>query len=172
MVVMAIIVAAMKSRPRAFYDGARYQVEESVGHLMHRITLQMRRRIERRMAGHGLTAAQWVPLWMLATGQADNAQAIACASQNDAGAVTRMLDRLEDKGLVARTRSAADRRVVQLELTDAGREVVREIPFVLAEVNNQALAGFSADEFELLKSMLKRLHANVTALEEQENATS
>lgn len=171
MIVMTTIVAAMKSRPRAFYDGARYLLDESVGHLMHRITLQMRRRIERRMADHGLTAAQWVPLWMLATGQADNAQALACASHSDAGAVTRMLDRLEAKGLVARNRSAADRRVVQLELTDAGREVVREIPFVLAEVNNQALHGFDADEFELLKSMLKRLHANVGALEEPENTT-
>ncbi len=161
----------MKSRPRAFYDGSRYLLEDSVGHLMHRTVLQMRRRIERRMADHGLTAAQWVPLWMLATGQADNAQAIACASNNDAGAVTRMLDRLEAKGLVARTRSAADRRVVRLELTDAGREVVREIPFVLAEVNNEALRGFGSDEFEQLKSLLKRLHANVAALEAEENPT-
>ncbi len=171
MIAMTIIVPAMKSSSRAFYDGARYRVDESVGHLMHRTVLQMRRRIERRMADHGLTAAQWVPLWMLATGQADNAQAIACASHSDAGSVTRMLDRLEAKGLVARTRSAADRRVVQLELTDAGREVVREIPFVLADVNNDALRGFSSDDFEQLKSLLKRLHANVGALEEEENPT-
>lgn len=158
----------MKSRPRAFYDGARYHLDESVGHLMHRITMQMRRRIERRMTAHGLTAAQWVPLWMLATGQADNAQTLACVSGTDAGAVTRVLDRLQAKGLVARTRSAADRRVVQLELTDAGREVVRQIPFVLAEVNNEALRGFSGAEFEQLKTLLQRLRANVSALEQED----
>ena len=154
----------MKSRApaAAFYDGANYNADESVGHLMVRITTHMKRRIERRMAVHGLTAAQWVPLWMLQTRQGETAQELTCAMNTDAGAMTRMLDRLEAKGLVERERSADDRRVVRLRLTDAGKEVVREVPQVLAEVNNAALRGFTGAEFEQLKSMLKRMHATVT----------
>jgi DNA-binding MarR family transcriptional regulator len=40
---------------------------------------------------------------------------------------TRMLDRLIRKGLVRRTRSASDRRVVRLRLTPAGRDLVEKI---------------------------------------------
>lgn len=149
----------------AFYEGGRYEIEQSVGHLMKRITTQMRRRIERRMAEHGLTEAQWVPLWLLATGQGDTAQALTSAIDMNPGAMTRMLDRLEAKGLVARERSARDRRVVRLSLTAAGRDLVRHIPGVLAEVNNGALRGFSAAEFETLKALLRRMQATLAAEE-------
>jgi DNA-binding MarR family transcriptional regulator len=150
-----------------FYDGGDYDVNGSIGNLMHRITAQMRRNAEKRMAVHGLTAAQWKPLWLLGRGEVDTAQALTCATETDAGAMTRMLDRLEAKGLIERTRSATDRRVVQLRLTDAGREVVRHIPFVLAEVNNAALRGFSDAEFQQFKTLLQRAHAN---LSDDENA--
>lgn len=154
---------AMNARPpAAFYDGSEYVAIESVGHLMHRITLLMKRRVSARMAEHGLTAAQWAPLWMLDNGQGTTAQELTCILNTDPGAVTRMLDRLEAKGLVARERSADDRRVVQLRLTDAGRDVVRHIPFVLAEVNNEALRGFRAAEFRQLKTLLQRVHATLS----------
>ncbi len=149
---------AMKSRsPSAFYDGSQYVMSDSIGHLMKNITLAMRRRIEHRMAEHGLTAAQWAPLWMIATGQAGTAQELTCALSLDAGAMTRLLDRMEAKGLVARERSSDDRRVVRLRLTDAGQAVMRHVPFVLAEVNNAALRGFDAQEFALLQALLQRI---------------
>jgi len=78
--------------------------------------------------------------------------------------MTRALDRLEAKGLVARVRSSEDRRVVNLELTDAGREVAAVVPAVLAEVLNLHLAGFSHDEWRALLGMLKRMRANGDAL--------
>ncbi|MDE2396242.1 MAG: MarR family transcriptional regulator [Burkholderiales bacterium] len=153
----------MKPRtPATFYGGAQGEVTKTVGHLMHRIVTELRRRIEQRMAVHGLTSAQWVPLWMLASGQGHTAQELTCIMHADAGSITRMLDRLEAKGLVERERSAGDRRVVELRLTAAGRATMRQVPPVLAEVNNAALAGFNAEEFALLKSFLERIHANVS----------
>ena len=152
----------------AFYDGAHYEVDESIGMLMARISAGMRRRIEKRMADHGLTAAQWKPLWLLDRGLATTAQSLTCATETDPGAMTRLLDRLEAKGLIERERSATDRRVVQLRLTDAGREVIRHIPFVLAEANNAALRGFSRDEYEQLKRLLKRMNATVSEDEKTE----
>lgn len=152
-------------RPAAFYDGRQIQVTDSIGRLTGLIALQMRRRVERRMAEHGLTAAQWLPLWMLASGKGDSAQALTCALDMDPGAMTRLLDRLEAKGLLQRERSAEDRRVVRLSLTDAGRAVVRHIPGVLADVNNEALRGFTREEFETLKALLGRMHATLSAEE-------
>ena len=165
-IAYANIIDRMKSRKAApFYDARRYHVDDGVGYLMKRITTQMRRRIERRMAEHGLTEAQWVPLWLLANGQGDTAQALTCAIDMDPGAMTRMLDRLEAKGLIARERSAEDRRVVRLSLTRAGQDIVRHVPGVLAEVNNSALQGFSAEEFATLKALLGRMLATLASEE-------
>jgi len=74
--------------------------------------------------------------------------------------MTRTLDRMEAKGLCRRERSATDRRMVTLTLTDSGREAAQVIPDVLSRVQNAHLVGFSPDEFELLKSLLRRILAN------------
>jgi DNA-binding MarR family transcriptional regulator len=71
--------------------------------------------------------------------------------------MTRMLDRLEAKQLCRRVRSSQDRRVVHLELTQAGSAAAREIPAILCRIQNAHLAGFSVDEWETLKSYLGRI---------------
>jgi len=152
--------------PRPFppYDGQRYDVSESVGHQLFCLMTLMRREVELRMAEHGLTDAQWRPLWAIKTGQATTPNEIARAVDIDAGSVTRMLDRLEAKGLVERVRSDADRRVVRLRLTEFGETAVRQVPAVLAAVNNEFLAGFTEAEWKQLRKLLGRMRDNGIAL--------
>jgi len=151
-------------RPFPLYDGLRYDVDESVGHMLVCLMTLMRREVEVRMAEHGLTDAQWKPLWMIKSGRATTPNEIAREADIDAGSVTRMLDRLEAKGLVERLRSESDRRVVHLRLTDAGEVAVRQVPAVLAAVNNEFLAGFSEAEWKLLRKLLGRMRDNGIAL--------
>ena len=157
-------------KPCTLYDGRRYDVGTSIGHQLFGLTIQMRREVEKRMAQHGLTDAQWKPLWMLKIGRATTAIELAREMDIDAGAVTRMLDRLEAKGLLERVRSEADRRVVHLRLTEAGDTVAKKVPFVLAAVNNDFLRGFSEAEWKQLRRMLGRMADNGTALQQQDEA--
>ena len=154
--------AAEASAPAAatFYDGRDYVATESVGHLLHQVMFAMRRDIELRMGDHGLTAAQWLPLWKLKLGVAGTAQELARQMNVDAGSMTRLLDRLEAKGLIERLRSSTDRRVVNLALTAAGEAVVEHVPQALADVNNSYLQGFSHVEWQQLKGLLRRMLAN------------
>ena len=78
-----------------------------------------------------------------------------------------MLDRLEAKGLVRRARSSEDRRVVNLELTDEGRDAAGRIPEVLCQVLNAHLRGFSRDEWLQLKGMLGRMLDNAAVLQQE-----
>jgi DNA-binding MarR family transcriptional regulator len=78
----------------------------------------------------------------------------------DAGAMSRLLDRLEAKGIVRRMRGDPDRRQVQVELTDKGRALSPQIMPALARVYEQFLAGFSQDDAARLQSLLQRLLAN------------
>lgn len=148
------------AEPIRFYDGHDYVPTDSVGHLLHQLMFAMRRDIEQRMAAHDLTAAQWLPLWKLKLGTATSAQELARQMGVDAGAMTRLLDRLEAKGLIERLRSRTDRRVVNLALTAAGEAVVQHVPQALADVNNAYLQGLSRAEWEQLKQLLKRMLAN------------
>ena len=144
----------------AFYSGDAYTLEASVGHDLRVLLGSLNRRIDRQMQAHDLTAMQWKPLLMLKFGQAETAAELARLNCSDTGAMTRMLDRLEAKGLIARERSAQDRRVVHLKLTDAGQRVADLIPYGLSAVLNEHLEGFSAAEFDQLKSLLHRMLAN------------
>jgi len=74
----------------------------------------------------------------------------------DTGLMTRMLDKLEAKELLQRSRSLEDRRVVNLALTEKGEEVAAQIPEVAPDVLNAHLKNFSKVEFEELRRLLRK----------------
>ena len=143
--------------PADFYRSAEYCAEESVGYLMKRIMLSIVQQADKRLGEHDLTSAQWGPLLRLKNCGDSTVVELARWLQIDAGAMTRLLDRLEKKGLCKRVRSTEDRRVVRVELTPAGEVAITEVPAVLADVMNAHLAGFSKTEWQALKTYLKRM---------------
>lgn len=145
-----------------FYRGDAYPIGDSVGYLLKQIRSQLDRAVDGEMAEHDLTGVQWGPLLMIHYGVGNTAAEIARYACVDTGAVTRMLDRLEGKGLVQRSPSPTDRRVMRLELTREGERLCRDaIPFALARVSNGLLRGFTSDEFRQLKDFLIRVLANL-----------
>lgn len=151
---------AGQAPPARFYSAENYRPEESMGYLMRQILSTVAQEVQRQLAPTDLTNAQWIPLFKLYSGQASTVAELARACQLDAGAMTRTLDRLESKGLCQRVRSETDRRVVNIALTEAGKEAASGIPAVLSRVQNAHLAGFSEEEFETLKSFLRRILAS------------
>ena len=79
--------------------------------------------------------------------------------------LTRLVDNMEKKGLVARRRNARDARAVMLHATPAGRRLTLRILPIAERYETVALAGFSAAETRVLKAALRRLYANMDALE-------
>jgi DNA-binding MarR family transcriptional regulator len=152
------------------YAGDRYDAAGSVSQQMVNLVQLMRREVDARMAKHGLTDAQWRPLWMIKSGRAATANELAREIWIDSSAITRLLDRLEGKGLVERVRSHSDRRVTLLRLTEAGEVAAAKIPYVLASVNNDFLHGFSERDWRQLSELVERMTANGRALQAQEDA--
>lgn len=150
--------------PVNFYTASAYASSESVGHLMKRVVGSIVCQADRRLDAHGLTSAQWGPLLLLQRAGSMPVAELARRLFIDAGAMTRMLDRLERKQLCKRVRSSDDRRVVQVELTPQGEAAITEVPAVLADVLNAHLAGFSKTEWLALQGYLQRLADNGEAL--------
>ena len=143
-----------------FYSGRTYAVDDSYGYLLRRLYASIQRHVEKRMQPLDLTAMQWGPLMLLAEGKGHTAAELARAMDIDTGAMTRMLDRLEAKGLLGRARSVSDRRLVHLELTAEGLRAAAQIPQVLADVLNLHLRDFDQAELQLLMTFLRRMITN------------
>jgi DNA-binding MarR family transcriptional regulator len=160
-------VRPMFSTPIAsdpIYCGANYDARESVAYLMRRVLSSVVQQAELRLESHDLTHAQWMPIYKLYKSGGMAVAELARELEMDAGATTRLLDRLEKKGLCRRVRSTEDRRVVNLELTAEGKAAASRLPPVLAEVLNGHLAGFSVEEWQQLMGFLRRMLANGEAM--------
>ena len=150
--------------PANFYSAESLRPDNSLGRLMKRVMQSLLLQVDRRLAEHDLTHAQWLPLYRIAQGECDTMAALARDQALDPGAMTRALDRLEAKGLLRRERSLQDRRVVKLALTETGRAASQHVPPVLAEVLNAHLAGFTPAEWRQLLALLERMVVNGDAL--------
>lgn len=158
--------------PAQFYSPGDYCAEESVAYLMKRVLLSFVQQAELRLEPHDLTHAQWQPLFKLRKAQTMAVAELARELQMDAGAMTRLLDRLEKKGLCKRIRSTEDRRVVMVELTPDGETAAALVPGVLSEVLNAHLAGFSKTEWQALMGYLRRMLDNGEAMRGSEGMAS
>ena len=144
-----------------FYRGDDFRAEESIGYLLRTLRIHMDRAIDDEMTPYDLTGVQWRPLLALHLGLGDTAAELARLGCVDTGAMTRMLDRLEAKGLVRRSPCPNDARVMRIALTAEGRRLCRLIPYALSRVLNSTLRGFTEAELRTLKSMVCRMLANV-----------
>jgi DNA-binding MarR family transcriptional regulator len=155
-----------KLAPAQFYLPGQYQPEQSVGHLMNKVLSSILAQADAQLAPYKLTYVQWVPLYKLLTNENLTSAQLAREIAIDPAALTRSLNRLENKGLIHRERSQQDRRVVHLSLTDAGRDVAQHVPSVLADVLNGHLQGFSESEWSLMLQLLQRMLRNGEALKQ------
>jgi len=106
---------------------------------------------------HGLTGAQFTILRRIAENAAHTAADLSRLLQYDTGSMTRMLDRLEEKGVICRERSPDDRRVVNIYLTSSG---THDYPKWREEVRrglSNMFDALSSDEQTQLGSLLSRL---------------
>lgn len=151
-------------KPAQFYRADDYRVDESLGWLLKRIKQSIVHMADQRLGALDITHAQWGPLIRLRMAGPHSTVALGRELDMDAGALTRLLDRLEAKGLVQRQRSEADRRVVMVSLSEEGQRATAALPSVLSDIFNAHLAGFSEAEWRTLLNLLQRIVANGEAL--------
>lgn len=144
------------------YSAESWSMDESLGYLLHQVRGRLIAAIDTELGPLEITWAQWGTLLHIANGKAETASDLCRNMAGDTGSMTRMLDRLEQKGLIRRERSEEDRRIVQLFLTEAGRKLYPKLPPIAVKVLNEHLRGFSSDELETMKGFLRRMLANST----------
>jgi DNA-binding MarR family transcriptional regulator len=154
---------------RPFYHASHYGMKNSVGYMIRRAANLIMPQLEELFADASLTFSQWTVLMALREWGQSTAAELARDICHDAGAITRIVDELEERGLVARARSETDRRVVALNLTSQGLSLVETLLPRVVEHWNGLLSGFSHLEVKLLIKLMGRL---TTAAEGKRDACS
>jgi DNA-binding MarR family transcriptional regulator len=156
----------LSSEPN-IYELETYQPANCVGQLMNRVRAAHMNALdevlakEPDLASLEISAAQYVVISVLAKSKCMDSSAQLCKDLSyDAGAMTRMVDRLEAKGLISRRRCPEDRRLVKLELTEAGLAALPKLRECSVRVLNHFLRGFTQAEARQLESFLARMLQN------------
>jgi DNA-binding MarR family transcriptional regulator len=149
------------------YDLETYQPANCVGQLLYRVKAAQMNALDEVLAKDPdlahleISAAQYVVISVLAKSECVDSVAQLCKDlPYDAGAMTRMLDRLEAKELIGRRRCPNDRRLVKIELTEAGRAALPKMRECSVQVLNHFLKGFTQTEARQLESYLVRMLQN------------
>jgi DNA-binding MarR family transcriptional regulator len=149
------------------YESETYQPRNGVGHLLGRVRSEMLDALDRalesdeELAKLEISAAQFTVIATLALADSAKSSSELCKGMSyDAGAMTRMIDRLESKGIIRRTRRPDDRRVVHIELTEEGSRAFPRMKSISMGVVNRFLKGFSQAEARQLEGYLSRMLEN------------
>lgn len=126
----------------------------NIGFLLKDVSRALRRDFDRRAKAHGLSLAQWQALALLARDEGVNQVTLAERLEIQPITLARLIDRLQEAGLVTRQPDPADRRAFRLYLTEAAQPLIAQMWAYAAETRAAAMAGLSdADRDTLIRSL-------------------
>ena len=137
------------------------QPRHRVGRLLIGVARELRTVVDRQVQPLGLTMQQAeLIVWTHRQRGATPTQLTELLLTDDAG-VSRLVDRLEAKGLITRRVHGRDRRSRELRLTPPGRALATRLMRFAARGNEKLLAGLSPQETRELRRLLLRLSDNL-----------
>jgi len=153
-------VPAPRTAEATLSDELAFRAKHGILRLVNRVRVEMIDAMDRELAQFDITAPQLIVLASVANREADSAAQLCKSISYDPGAMTRMIDRLEQKGLVRRVPRPDDRRAMTLEMTAAGKALYPQLLAAKETVQTRFLRGFSKDEIAMLEKLLNRLLDN------------
>ena len=121
------------------------------------------RRLQKNLkqAGIEITVEQWSVLYHLWKNDGLSQQQLCDATFRDKPSITRLVDNLEKLKLVKRVASKSDRRINQVFLTEAGKELDDKTMKVANDTLNEALVGVSIEKVDIAKEVLQIVYDNL-----------
>ncbi len=141
-------------------DRQKFGLHGSIGFFTTKAARLIERRVEESLRAHGLTRLGWCTLLAVAEENLKYPSEIAEFIGIDRTATSRILRSLEGDGLIARSIGKTDRRMTEVEITDAGQERLMQARPICQENLAHFDAKLSLDELEELKRLLEKLCSN------------
>jgi MarR family transcriptional regulator, transcriptional regulator for hemolysin len=130
--------------------------------VLYDVARHMRTYSDQMAREHGMTRAQWIILARLERQPELSQNELAALAEASPMTIARLVDRLEEQGLVERCTDLADRRIWRLRLTPAAVPVLRQIKHYRAEIYELMTRGIDADVLDALASGLGQMKDNIS----------
>jgi len=141
---------------------------DNLGTMVADVSHLMRRAFDERARGIGLSRPQWRVLTMLRRHEGINQGGLAELVEVEPITLCRMVDRLQEAGLVERRENPVDRRAWLLHLTDKARALLEEMRPMAFSLFDEAMTGLDPAERSDLFRMLERIRTNLSRRAPQE----
>lgn len=143
---------------------------DTFGFLLSDTARMLRKRFDERARQHGATRAQWKALLGISRNEGINQGNLADLLEVEPITLCRLIDRMQESGLVERRRDPNDRRAWQLFLTERAGPVLEELHETADELMSQALSKISETQIDTMTELLNRIRHNLSASEVREVA--
>jgi MarR family transcriptional regulator for hemolysin len=145
-----------ESREMATHPSAGPPVTEFAGQLFFRLWRATHTRAADALETVSLTPALFALLNVIGAREGAIQQELGSAMGIDRSTMVALIDQLESAGLAKRRPSATDRRARQIEITPKGRRLLQRARRMVAQVEDEVLAGLTAEERRELEALLRR----------------
>lgn len=136
----------------------------NLGFLLAEVTRLLRRRFDRLVCETGLTRSQWQVISRLSKDEGMSQAALAEILEIEPITLTRLIDRLNAKGLIERRPNPRDRRSWSLHLTGAARPLLAELERHAEVARAEAFRGVPSEDLVKLEETLGAIKANLWPL--------
>jgi DNA-binding MarR family transcriptional regulator len=138
-----------------------WEVKQSLGYQIRYAYRAFVKALADELGPHAVTTAQWSALRVLWNEDGFSQVELARRMMVEKASLTALLQAMETKGLIRRTRDADDRRRVNIHLTAAGRRLRDKILPLAGKINRRAIRSLTATEVEQFESLLTRIVENL-----------
>lgn len=138
------------------------ELDQFPPYLFHLITSHLNNRLLERMRPHGVTVQRWRVLMVLMNDDGRTMSELVRMTLIAQSALSRVIDQMERDGFVERRTSSRDNRVVEVHLTDHGRDTYWKIVPDAEQHGADILAGLTPTEREQLFTLLHRVLETVS----------
>ena len=135
--------------------------ENSIAFLINKALVKLKRQLLTNIKNYDLTTEQWSVLARLWTEDGISQTCISRRTNKDLPTITRIVNKLDNKGLIIKKSDPTDSRTTLVFLTKTGEALQKDIDPISTLIETKLLEGLKADEIEELKRLLNIIIVNL-----------
>jgi DNA-binding MarR family transcriptional regulator len=133
------------------------KLDDHLGYWLRFVSNHVSQAFTRKVEARGVTVAEWVLLREMLEAGAVNPSELAERLGMTRGAISKLIERVCQKGLVARSAAGADRRFQTVQLTAAGKKLVPGLARLADENDHEFFGHLTSDQKSQLQTLLQDL---------------
>ena len=138
-----------------------FDMDRSLGYLINRLSIVNKNSFNKLIKPYGISPEQWSVLFRVVEKDGIIQKELSDSTYKDQGNLTRMIDKLIQKGYLLRVADEKDRRSVKLFATQSSKQLVEKI-IPLSKAQNEKLSdGFSQEDKEKFIEFLNKAYQNI-----------